>query len=68
MSTAARVADAVIASIESARDEVDVPALSGKLATLGYLSPSVLALLRPLLERRGARNKRRFLSRRPAQA
>jgi short-subunit dehydrogenase len=68
MSTAARVADAVIASIESARGEVDVPALSGKLATLGYLSPSVLALLRPLLERRGARNKRRFLSRRPAQA
>ena len=62
MSTAARVADAVIASIESAREEVDVPHLSGKLATLGYLSPALMAMLRPVLERRGARNKERFMA------
>jgi short-subunit dehydrogenase len=67
MSTSERVADAVVASIGSARGEVDVPAFSGKLATLGYLSPAFLAAVRPLLERRGARNKERFLSRRRAQ-
>jgi short-subunit dehydrogenase len=64
MSSAERVARAVIASIESARDEIDVPGFSGKLATLGYLSPTFLAVLRPFLERRGARNKERFLLRR----
>ena len=63
MNTAERVAQAVLASIESGREETDLPALSGKLATLGYLSPAVLAALRPLLERRGARNKERFMAR-----
>jgi short-subunit dehydrogenase len=68
MSSAERIAEAVVASIESARDEIDVPALSGKLATLAYLSPTFLAALRPLLERRGARNKERFLSVRRGRA
>ena len=63
ISTAESIAKAVVASIESARAEIDVPSLSGKLATLGYLSPAFLSAIRPLLERRGARNKERFLSR-----
>jgi short-subunit dehydrogenase len=63
MSTAERVAQAVLASIESGRETVDMPALSGKLATVGYLSPALLAALRPVLERRGARNKERFIAR-----
>jgi len=64
MSTADRVAEAVVDALESGRSEIDLPMLSGKLATLGYLSPAFLAALRPLLERRGARNKQRYLSRR----
>jgi short-subunit dehydrogenase len=64
MSTAKHVADVVIAAIESGRGEADIPALSGKLATLGYLSPRFLDAVRPLLEWRGARNKKRFVMRR----
>jgi NAD(P)-dependent dehydrogenase (short-subunit alcohol dehydrogenase family) len=66
MSTAASVAGAVLRAIETRRGEIDVPRLSGMLATLGYLSPRLFVALRPLLEKRGARNKRRFLSRRGA--
>jgi hypothetical protein len=62
MSSAERVADAVLQAIESRRREIDVPALSGKLATLSYLSPKFFGALRPLLERRGARSKARFLA------
>jgi short-subunit dehydrogenase len=64
MSTAERVASAVLVAIESERREIDVPTLSGKLATLGYLSPRFFGVLRPFLERRGARSKQRFLARR----
>jgi short-subunit dehydrogenase len=61
MSTAERVADAVLRAIESG-GEIDVPMLSGKLATLSYLSPRLFAALRPFLERRGARSKQRYIS------
>jgi short-subunit dehydrogenase len=64
MSTAEQVADAVLLALESGRREVDVPVLSGKLATLSYLSPRLFATLRPLLEKRGARSKQRLLERR----
>jgi hypothetical protein len=64
MSTAERVARAVLLAIDTGRREIDVPEFSGKLATLGYLSPRFFAALRPLLERRGARNKARYLRRR----
>jgi short-subunit dehydrogenase len=67
MSTSEQVADAVLAAIASGRD-VDLPALSGKLATLGYLVPSLLRAIRPLLERRGARNKARFVAQRASRA
>jgi short-subunit dehydrogenase len=64
MSSAEQVAAAVLRAVEGDADEIDVPALSGKLATLGYLSPRLFASLRPLLEKQGARNKRRYLRRR----
>ena len=67
MSTAEQVADAVIAAAESRAAEIDVPAVSGKLATLGYLAPSIFTRLRPVLERIGARNKRRFAKRKAAR-
>jgi hypothetical protein len=53
--------------METGASEVDVPALSGKLATLGYLSPRLFAALRPALAKRGAKNKARFMAtRKPA--
>jgi short-subunit dehydrogenase len=65
MSSAEAVAGAVLRAIESS-DEVDIPRLSGYLATLGSLSPALYAALRPLFARIGARNKARFLARRAA--
>lgn len=64
MSSAGQIADAVLRAIETGAPEIDVPALSGKLATLGYLSPEIFTTLRPVFERVGARNKRRYLARR----
>jgi short-subunit dehydrogenase len=64
MSSAEDVATAVMAAISSGRQETDVPALSGKLCTLGYLSPALFRMLRPTLERRGARRKAATLARR----
>jgi NAD(P)-dependent dehydrogenase (short-subunit alcohol dehydrogenase family) len=43
--------------------ESALPRLSGTLATVGYLFPAVARGLRPLLERRGAANKRAYLAR-----
>lgn len=61
MSSVAEVAAAILQAIEDpAASEIDVPGPSGKLATLGYLSPTLYAALRPLMERLGARNKRRY--------
>ena len=62
MSTAEDVARAVITAIEQGVAEIDVPMLSGKLATAGYLSPRLLTLVRPLLERFGAKKKAQFIA------
>jgi hypothetical protein len=50
-------------ALDRGEPEVDVPSLSGKLATLGYLFPALMTALKPVLERRGARNKRRYTQR-----
>jgi short-subunit dehydrogenase len=63
MSTAEEVADAVIACVREGRDEIAVPWLSGKLCTLGYVSPGLMRLLQPTMERRGARAKRAYIER-----
>jgi short-subunit dehydrogenase len=63
MSSAAEVADAVLACIREGTAEVAVPWLSGKLCTLGYLSPRLLSMLRPGMERRGAKNKATYIAR-----
>lgn len=65
MSSAEQVSDAVLACIVSEETgfEIDLPYLSGKLSTFGYLLPAAAKLLRPLLERKGAKNKARFLER-----
>jgi short-subunit dehydrogenase len=64
MSSAEEVARAVVRAIASGRQETDVPALSGKLATLGYLSPGLFRALRPTFERLGARKKAAAAARR----
>src|SRR5262249_9664343 len=63
MSSAQQIADAVTRAVEEDVDEIDLPPLSGKLATLGYLWPRLFRRLRPLLEKQGARNKQRYLRR-----
>ncbi len=62
MSTADQVADAVLEAIHGDALEVDVPALSGRLATLGYLSPKLFTALRPVFEKRGAAAKAKFFA------
>jgi hypothetical protein len=64
MSSAEDVARAVVTAISSGRQETDLPALSGKLCTLGYLSPALFRVLRPTLERLGARKKAAAVARR----
>ncbi len=66
MSTPEEVADAVLECLRTGRAEIALPWFSGKLATLGYLSPALLRLLRPVLERIGAKNKAAFAARKGA--
>lgn len=61
MSTADEIVDATLRALELRQPEVDIPAASGVLATLAYLSPGLTRLLRPMLEARGARNKAAYL-------
>jgi short-subunit dehydrogenase len=63
MSTADEVADAVLRAVEGDAQEIDVPALSGKLATMGYLSSRAFLALRPMMEKRGAAAKAKYIAR-----
>ena len=65
MSTAAEVADLVLASAADGARERTKPALAGKLATLGYLVPAVRKLFLPLAERKGKREKKKYVARHP---
>lgn len=61
MRDADQVADAVLECILDGTPEIAMPALSGKLATLGYVFPRLAELLRPVMVKRGARNKQRYM-------
>jgi short-subunit dehydrogenase len=63
MSSAEDIAAAVVACILGNQAEIVVPSLSGKLATVGYVFPAIAALLRPILERRGAAAKASYAER-----
>ncbi len=63
ISSAADVADAVVACITGDARERFVPPAAGTFATLATLFPRLLRRLIPLLERRGAAAKRRYLAR-----
>lgn len=68
-STPERIAAAVMAAVRSSKSplEVDVPYLSGKLATAAYAVPSV-RVLRPLMQWRGQRALRRIAAQRAHEA
>jgi hypothetical protein len=68
MHTAEEVADAVLRCIREGTPEIALPALSGALATLGYLFPSIEHALRPFIKKRGARNKRAYIERRRSRS
>ncbi len=63
MSSADKIAEAILRAIRDGDEEIAVPWFSGKLCTLGYLSSGLLKALRPAMERRGEKNKRAYLAR-----
>ncbi|HUJ26752.1 MAG TPA: SDR family oxidoreductase [Myxococcales bacterium] len=67
MSTAGEVADAVMACIADGTPEIAVPWFSGKLCTLGYVSPALMRILRPAMEKQGARAKQKYIERKRAK-
>lgn len=64
MVTADDVARGILRCIDERIEEVVIPAMTGKLATMGYLLPGFAQRIRPVLEKRGARNRRALLSKR----
>jgi short-subunit dehydrogenase len=63
MSTPDEIADLILASAADGARERTKPAFSGKLATLGYLVPSMRRLLAPVIERKGEREKKKYIAR-----
>jgi short-subunit dehydrogenase len=68
MSTPERVASAVMRCLRTGRREIPLPWFGAKLATLGYLSPAMLRVLRPFMERKGARKKAAYAARKRGAA
>lgn len=66
MVTPDEVAALVVACAIDGKPERVTPRLSGALATAGYLAPGLRRALRPMLERRGRRNKQKLRERRAA--
>ncbi len=62
MVSAEAVAERVMEAIGSEETglDLDIPYASGKLATLSYLLPGLGRVIRPMLERKGARAKERY--------
>jgi short-subunit dehydrogenase len=63
LTSADAVAALIVACALDGKPERATPRLSGALATLGYIAPSMRRVLRPLLERRGRRNKEKLRAR-----
>ncbi len=63
MSTAEEVAQAVLSVAAGEHTEICLPAVSGRLTNLSYLSPGLRRRLRPRLAARGRKNKERYRSR-----
>lgn len=63
MSTAAQVAEAVLAVAQGEAVEICLPAMSGKMTNLSYLFPWIRRKMRPSLYRKGAKNKEMYRNR-----
>jgi short-subunit dehydrogenase len=63
MSTADEIAGLVLDSAADGVRERTKPAFSGKLATLGYLLPVMRRVLAPAMERKGVREKKKYMAR-----
>jgi len=63
MSSAEQVADAVLDIIRTGRTEICLPASSGRLSKLFSLLPGLRRKLRPMLYRKGAKNKEKYRQR-----
>ena len=61
MSSAEQVADAVLALAAGEGTEIAMPSFSGRLATLGYLFPSLRRRMRTLLYAKGRKNKAAYV-------
>ncbi|MEO0616482.1 MAG: SDR family oxidoreductase [Pseudomonadota bacterium] len=57
MSTAEQVAEAVLQVALDGDIDIKMPAMSGRLATAGYLFPALKRALRPMLEKKGRKAK-----------
>ena len=57
MSTAEEVAEAVLQVALDGDIDIKMPAMSGRLATAGYLFPALKRALRPMLEKKGRKAK-----------
>ncbi len=62
MVTADEVAEAVLRCVDERLEEIAIPARSGRLATMAYLVPSFAKKIRPVLEKRGAQNKKALIA------
>ena len=67
MSSAEDVAQTILDLCGNKVREQDMPVSSGILATAAYLIPSVAKLLRPSLQRKGARVKARLKAERKSR-
>jgi short-subunit dehydrogenase len=61
ISTPDEIADDVLACIQDGEPERCRPANSGRLAKAAYVLPGIRKLLRPIMERKGKRNKERII-------
>ena len=62
ISTADEIADDVLACIQDGVAERCRPANSGRLAKAAYVLPGIRKFLRPIMERKGKRNKARIIA------
>ena len=60
MSTAAEVANEILNVASGNKMEVCIPAMAGKMTTLMYLFPKLRKFVRPILRKKGRKNKLRY--------
>ncbi len=63
MSTTEQVAAAIIQLITGEKIEISIPATAGKMTTLMYLFPSLRRWIRPILQKKGRKNKLKYKNR-----